>query len=253
VTLDRRMRQAGESVRRYTDAEVDPVAMLWSLRAHQRRRSLRTAAVALAVLAGLVAAAVLVARAPGQPEVIAPPPRPLGSVVATIALPGATSPKVVGVADGVVWVDGGNGTAYRVDPTSNRVAGTLRLPAGSRLAAVTPGRLWLADEAAGTISQADPRTGRTRRTVDIGSAPAGQGPSEEGFRLAFDGDAMWVARLHTEVVRVDWARGKVAGRFTIGIPGSAYYDLIAAGGGVALTHGEEQDELWSEPVDEPLA
>jgi hypothetical protein len=111
VTLDRRMRQAAESVRRYAGAEVDPVAMLWRLRSHQRRRSLGTATVALAVGAGLVAAVVLVARAPRQPEVIAPSPRPLGRVAATIALPGATSPRVVGVADRVVWVDGGNATA----------------------------------------------------------------------------------------------------------------------------------------------
>jgi streptogramin lyase len=245
--LDRRMRQAAESVRRYADAEVDPVAMLWRLRRHQRRRSLRTAAVALAALAGLMAAAVLVARAPRQPKVLAPTPRPLGRVAATIALPAATSPKVVGVAGGLVWVDGGNATAYRVDPTSDRVAGTLRLPAGSRLAAVAAGSLWLADEAAGTISRADPRTGRTLRTVDIGSLAGGPNPLQEGFRLAFDGDAVWVARLHTDVVRLDWARGKVTRRFAIGPPGASWYDLIAAGGGVALTHGEERDAARLDP------
>ena len=87
MTLDRRLRQAAESVRRYADAEVDPVAMLWRQRRQQRRRSLQTAAVTLALLAGMVAVAVLVARAPRQPEVIAPPPRPLGRVAATIALP----------------------------------------------------------------------------------------------------------------------------------------------------------------------
>lgn len=244
MTLDRRMRQAGESVRRYADQEVDPVAMLWRLRTHQRRRSRQTAAAALALLAGLVAAAALVARAPHQPEVLAPQPRPLGRVAATIALPQAVVPRVVGVADGLVWVDGGNATAYRVDPTSNRVAGSLRLPAGSRLAAVGLGSLWLADEAAGTISQADPRSGRTLRTVSIGSVQQGQSPSGEGFRLALDGDAVWVARPHTEVVRLDWAHAKVAGRFT-SPPGVAYYDLVAAGGGVAVTHGDtkQADQL----------
>ena len=241
MTLERRMRQAGESVRRYAEQEVDPVAMLWRLRRRQRRRSLQAAAVTLAGLAGLVAAAVLVARAPHRPEVIAPPPRPLGRVAATITLPGATSPRVVGVADGVVWVDGGNHSAYRVDPRTNRVVDTVRLPAGSRLAAVARESLWLADEAAGTISQADPRTGRTRRTVDIGSVPAGPSPLQEGFRLAFDGNAVWVARLHTDVARIDWPRATITGRFTIGIPGSAYYDVIAAGGGVALTHGDQRD------------
>jgi streptogramin lyase len=247
VTLDRRMRQAAESVRRHAEQEVDPVAMLWRLRSHQRRRSLRTAAVALALLAGLAAAAVLVARAPRLPEVVAPPPRPLGRVAATIALPGATSPRVVGVAGGVVWVDGGNATAYRVDPRSNRVAGSLRLPAGSRLAAVARGSLWLVDEAAGTISQADPRTGRTLQTVNVGAAPAGPNPLEEGVRLAFDRDAVWVARLHTDVVRLDWARGTITKRFTIGLPGASWYDLIAAGGGAALTHGDERDADLLDP------
>ena len=77
----------------------------------------------LALLAGLVAAAVLVARVPRQPEALAPPPRSLGRVAATIELPEAPAPRVVGMVDGLVWVDGGNATAYRVDPTSNRVAG----------------------------------------------------------------------------------------------------------------------------------
>jgi streptogramin lyase len=241
------MRQAGESVRRYTDAEVDPVAMLWRQQSRQRRRSLRTAAVVLAMLAGLVAAAVLVARVPRQREVIAPSPRPLGRVAATIALPQAAFPRVVGVADRVVWVDGGDATVYRVDPRTDRVAGSLRLPAGSRLAAVARGSLWLADEAAGTVSRADPRTGRTLRTVRVGAVAAGPDPRQERFGVAVDGDTVWVARLHTDVVRLDWAAGKVAGRFTIGLPGSSSYDVIAVGSGVALTHGEEQDAARLDP------
>jgi streptogramin lyase len=247
MTLDRRMRQAAESVRRYADAEVDPVATLWRQRSRQRRRSLQTAAVALTLLAALVAVAVLVARGPRQPEVIAPPPRSLGRVAATIALPQAAFPRVVGVVDGLVWVDGGDATAYRVDPQSNRVIGPLRLPAGSRLAAVARGSLWLANEAAGTVSQTDPRTGRTLRTVRVGSVAAGPDPHEEQFRLAVDGNTVWVARLHTDVVRLDWAGGKVAGRFTIGLPGSSSYDVIAAGSGVAVTHGDTNDADQLDP------
>jgi streptogramin lyase len=148
---------------------------------------------------------------------------------------------VVGVVDGLVWVDGGDANACRVDPKRNRVTGTLRLPAGSRLAAVARGGLWLANEAAGTVSQADPRTGRTLRTVRVGSVAAGPDPLEERFRVAVDGNTVWVARLHTDVVRLNWAGGKVAGRFTIGLPGSSSYDVIAAGSGVAVTHGETND------------
>jgi hypothetical protein len=137
------MRQAAESVRRYADTEVDPVAMLWRQRSRQRRRSLQTAAVALALLAALVAVAVLVARAARQPEVIAPPPRPLGKVAATSALPQAPFPGVVGVVDGLVWVDGGDANAYRVDLQRNRVTGSTRGPARrprSAWVATRPGR-----------------------------------------------------------------------------------------------------------------
>jgi hypothetical protein len=246
MTLDRRMRQAAESVRRYAEVEVDPVAMLWRLRTHQRRRSLQAAAVALALLAGLVAAVVLVARTPHRPEVIAPPPRSLGRVAATIPLPAAAFPRAVGVADGVVWVDGGNpsaASAFRVDPRSNRVLGDpVRLPAGSRLAAVAPGSLWLVDEAAGTVSQAD-LGGHVRRTVNVGWTwtETERIPAEPGFRLAVDGNSVWVAVHATGVARLDWARGKVTNRFTIG---NAF---VAAGSGAALIDGEGADADLLDP------
>ncbi len=238
MTLDRRMREAAESVRRYSGREVDPVAMLWRLRARQRRRALQAAAVALVLVAGLVAAVVLVARAPRHPPVVTPPPRSLGRVAATIALPGAASPRVVGAANGMVWVDGGNRAAYQVDPQTNRAAGTLRLPAGSRLAAVGLGSLWLADESAGTVRRADPGSGTIVQTVAVGSVPP---PNEEGLRLAFDG-AVWVVRSDTDVVRIDAARGTVAKRFAgPPAPGHAF---IAAGHGAVMTVGFEPNRAF---------
>jgi streptogramin lyase len=95
------------------------------------------------------------------------------------------------------------------------------------------------DEAHGTVSQADPRTGKPLRTVGIGWTWTRRAPAEAGFQLAVDGTSVWVAVQHTGVARIDWARGAVAGRFT-GPPGVGYDDLIAAGGGVALTHGDAQ-------------
>ena len=240
MTLDRRMRQAAASVRRYADTEVDPVAMLWRLRAHQRRRSLQAAAVALALVVGLVAAAVLVARAPHKQPPVTRPPRSLGRVVATIPLPQAAFPRAIGVADGSVWVDGGNATAVRIDPRTNQVLGTVRLPAGSRLAAVTAGGLWLVNEAVGTVSQAD-ASGHLRRTVNVGWRYTATSPEEEGFRLAVDGDSVWVAVRLTGVAHLDWGRGTVTARFTDPL-GVGRYDVIAAGGGVALTHGEQDTD-----------
>jgi hypothetical protein len=231
VTLDERMRQAGASVRRYADAEVDPVAMLWRLRTHQRRRSRQTVAVALAVLAGLVAAVVLVVRAPRQPEVL------LGRVAVTIALPPAPAPRVIGVADGLVWVDGGNATAIAVDPQTNRVARTTRLPAESRLEAVEPGSLWLVNDTDGTVSEADPRSGRIRWSVPVGSVEGGGHfpPEAQGLQLALDGDAVWVGRAYTrEVVRVSRAPPQVTDRVA-----TVWTKDIAAGGGRAMVIGWE--------------
>src|SRR4029453_16339023 len=90
MTLDRRMRQAAESVRRYADAEVDPVAMLWRQRRQQCRRSLQAAGGAPGLGGGGGGAG-----GRGGPGA-APPPRPLGRVAATIALPQAPFPRVVG-------------------------------------------------------------------------------------------------------------------------------------------------------------
>jgi streptogramin lyase len=56
-----------------------------------------------------------------------------------------------------------------------------------------------------------------------------------------------VARLHADVVRLDWPHGAVANRFTIGLPGTSSYDLIAAGGGVAVTHGDAKDAAQFDP------
>jgi len=240
MTLDRRMRQAAASVGRYADTEVDPVAMLWRLRAHQRRRSLQATAVALALVAGLVATAVLVARAPHKQPPTTRPPRSLGRVVATIPLPQAAFPRVIGVADGSLWVDGGNATALRLDPRTNQLLGTVRFPAGSRLAAVAEGGLWLVNEAAGTVSEAD-ASGKVRRTVKVGWRYTATSPEEEGFRLAVDGDSVWVAVQLTGVAHLDWGRGTVTARFTDRL-GVGRYDVIAAGGGVALTHGEQDTD-----------
>jgi hypothetical protein len=244
MTVDRRMRQAGASVRRYADQEVDPVAMLWRLRTHQRRRSRQTVAVAFAVLAGLVAAAVLVVRSPRQPEVL------LGRVAATIALPQAPAPRVVGVADGLVWVDGGNATAIAVDPQTNRVGRTTQLPARSRLEAVEPGTLWLVNDTAGTVSPADPRTGSVRWTVTVGSVEGGSFPPEAmGLQLALDGDAVWVARSYTQqVVRVSRARRQVTSRTA-----TVWTKAIAAGGGRAVAIGWADDPPDAIQIDPPAS
>jgi hypothetical protein len=199
------MRQAAESVRRYADTEVDPVAMLWRQRSRQRRRSLQTAAVALALLAALVAVAVLVARAPRQPEVIAPPPRPPGRVAATIRpAPGAIPA----------------GGRCRRRPGLGRRGRRQRLPRGPQAQprdrhAAAAGRVPVGGGRAGrpVAGQRGGRHGQPGRsphrqdpaTVRVGSVAAGPDPHEEQFGVAVDGNTVWVARLHTDVVRLNWA------------------------------------------------
>ena len=220
------------------------MAMLWRLRAHERRRSLQAAAVALALVAGLVAAVVLVARAPRQPEVIAPPSRPLVGWRPPSPCPRRPSLGRRHRRRGGV---GGRRQRHRRprrpqdQPSARRPgAAASRVAAGGRRAGPPvaggrggrhgqPGRPWRPPAA----------DGQRRLAVD------GANPAEEGFRLAVDGGSVWVAVQHTGVAHIDWTRGKVTSRFTR--PPGAGYDLIAAGGGAALTHGARRTPTSSTP------
>ena len=85
-----------------------------------------------------------------------------------MSLPG--HPSAVGTGPSGVWVLGAGGRIWRVDPASNRVVATIRLPSGvafrgdgvdtgdpSGDVAVTQDAVWLSDPAAATVWRIDPR------------------------------------------------------------------------------------------------
>jgi streptogramin lyase len=103
---------------------------------------------------------------------------PGGRVVKVIRLPGR--PQAVGIGPSGVWVRGAEGPIWRVDPASNRVVATIRLPASNGQSyrsdtddpggdiAVTNDAIWVSNPATATVRRVDPRNNQV--TDDMAEA-----------------------------------------------------------------------------------
>jgi hypothetical protein len=98
---------------------------------------------------------------------------PGGRVVKAIRLPG--HPQAVGIGPSGVWVRGAEGPVWRVDPASNRVVATIRLPPGpvdtgdpGGDIVVTTDAVWVSNPATATVRRIDPR--RNQVTDDMAEA-----------------------------------------------------------------------------------
>jgi streptogramin lyase len=103
---------------------------------------------------------------------------PGGRVVKAIRLPGR--PQAVGIGPSGVWVRGAEGPIWRVDPASNRVVATIRLPASNGQSyrsdtgdpggdiVVTHDAVWVSNPATATVRRIDPR--RNQVTDDMAEA-----------------------------------------------------------------------------------
>ena len=96
------------------------------------------------------------------------------AVVATI--PVGTTPSVVAVGEGAVWVVNFNSNSVsRIDPLKNRVAATIAVGHGPDGIAVGEGAVWVANEEGATIFRIDPGTNavvakiRVRRGAELRS------------------------------------------------------------------------------------
>ena len=89
---------------------------------------------------------------------------------------------------GAVWVTNANGTVSRIDPASNRVVATIRMPRPGHhpeAIAAGAGMVWVA-ASAGSVWRIDPASNRVVGKVDTGRLlykPIG---------LAVEDDAVWV-------------------------------------------------------------
>jgi YVTN family beta-propeller protein len=134
---------------------------------------------------------------------------------ATIDLETSELPSSIAVAEGAVWIgidaagDNAVPEVHRIDPSSNRVAATIRTPQlGPIWIVVAAGEagVWGADSS-GHLYRIDPQTNELEEVADVG-APAAA--------ITLDGGSLWIATLRGEVLRVDPQSAEIQAR----MPGS---------------------------------
>ena len=131
------------------------------------------------------------------------------------------------VGAGAVWVlvrEGGP-RLLKIDPATNRVTARTRLepPTGSLLSGVQvlSGAPWVI--ATGGALEADPRTGRGRRTVTFATGGA------EPFWVGADDTALWVLTREQRLARYDVASGRRSGELPVRLPGATVVVPTPAG------------------------
>jgi len=123
-------------------------------------------------------------------------------------------PRGVAVAFGAVWVLAAvDGEVVRVDLGNGEV--TKRIPVGSRPTAIAAGAgsLWITDEAAGAVVRVEPGSGRVSEAIAVGNGPGS---------VAFGAGAVWVAnRIDGTVSRIDPVTDSVTSTVEVGTGPSA--------------------------------
>ena len=81
-------------------------------------------------------------------------------------LPGSTGSPTGGVA-------GQGMTVVRIDPATNRVAGTIGVRQGASAVAIGHGSVWVANTDDDSVSRVNPATGQVQATIRVGNSPRG--------------------------------------------------------------------------------
>jgi hypothetical protein len=137
-----------------------------------------------------------------------------------------------------VWVTNPDSdVVQRIDARRNRVVRTTATGDMPRfLTTARDGALWLLDQAGGTVTRIDPRTGRAG-THDIGMHGS-------GGALAADGRWLWARGSERLLARVDQRDGQVAERY--GPP--AGDGAVAVGFGAVWISAPGIDPVWRLPL-----
>ena len=146
------------------------------------------------------------------------PPLPPSPVIARVEVTG--NPQRLTFGYGAVWVTNANGTVSRIDPASNRVTATIRMPRPGHhpeAIATGAGMVWVA-ASAGSVWRIDPASNRVVGKVDTGRLlykPIG---------LAVEDDAVWMVccanaapgrHRDGKLIRIDPSTNRVTARITV--------------------------------------
>jgi virginiamycin B lyase len=150
-----------------------------------------------------------------------------GRVLATIGVPGAGSAPEgmsAAVGAGAVWVAYrfGDQIVVRIDPATNRVAATIRLPNLPTAIAVGDRAVMVLTQESGVAYQIDPATNRVVASLHV---------CIEGNGLAYGPGAFWVGCGEGALLRIDPVASRVAA--TVDLRAGAS-DTVAAADGSAV-------------------
>jgi streptogramin lyase len=228
MNLDARARAAAQAID-HSATRLDPGAALEELLRRRRRQPLQRAAAAAALVVLVLVVAIWAGMVWRGPTPVQPS---LGPVTHFRAGP---KPVSVALSPGVTWgVDLGN-TISRIDPTSGRVQGSVRvqLPGDARLfyATVGDGKLWVVygiGDNDPAVLGVDLSTAQPGATIDPSTSPAVTTLRPRGNLIedqAQPGDiavgsgSVWVAlQAQDQVERFDAATGKLLGHIPLPHP-----------------------------------
>jgi YVTN family beta-propeller protein len=127
--------------------------------------------------------------------------------------------------EGGIWaVSADAATIVRIDPTTNKVSGTLAGPVGSTNIRAALGALWVTNFDQGTLMRLDPKTGKTVATITVGAGPRFLTVGEGG---------VWVLNQGAGTVsHVDPATNKLMATVPVGHGAIAGGDITSGGGAV---------------------
>jgi sugar lactone lactonase YvrE len=135
---------------------------------------------------------------------------PASNRMVRIRLPGR--PTMVGAGPGGVWVTGAGGPIWRVDPASNQVVATIRVPGGlgglpregpagkAGDVLVGPHAVWVSNPASGQVLRIDPARNRLVQAVAVDT------PTLMGESLVAAGGQVWATSGSTLLAVGDKAR-----------------------------------------------
>ena len=213
-----------------------------------RRRLPRRARAPVAIAAGLMLAAVVMAALPRDQEERAAKPLPLGVVLFDSRRGEVRAAAQVGdslgytqLGLGAAWSLGENGVVSQVDLRTGKLIRTVPVGVQGFLGIGTD-RVWVTDIHSQTLQRIDPLTG----TVDLRTRLPTDGlrrPSGNGGILTYEG-SLWIARGGEAVDRLDPTTLRLQRRIRVrvgscGIPQCA----LAAGDGRVWLAGGEVDSV----------
>ena len=159
------------------------------------RRSLKSRAVLLSALAGVIAATVVIplmvlghggsgrAGVSASGDSLGVFNARSGRLVARIGV-GAT-PTAVAAGEGAYWVTNADShLVSRIDPGTNAVVETIPVGNGPSGIATGAGAVWVVNSLDGTVSRIDPGTNTVVDTIDVGGGPLG---------IVYASGSVWVA------------------------------------------------------------